>query len=147
MRHSVYGKQLGRTKNERQGLFKNLVRSLILYGSIQTTQAKASAIKGLVDKVINLSKQESSKQLVSGYITEKAVFEKLTKEILPKLSDRTSGYTSVVKLGKRLGDGAMMVQLSLLTTDKQTKSEKLKAKSLGKKKEDKNQKGTNKFTV
>lgn len=99
MRHNVNGKKLGRDKNERTALFKNLVRSLILHGSIITTEVKAKAIKGLVDKMINQAKKKSTTQF---------------KEIIPRLKTRVSGYTSVVKLGPRQGDGAMMVKMSLL---------------------------------
>lgn len=83
-------------------LFKGLVSQLFLHGTIQTSEAKAKAIKGLIDKVINLAKSKKVYQFG------------LTKEILLKLGNRTSGYTSLVKLGKRLGDQAMMVRMSLL---------------------------------
>lgn len=114
MRHKVYGKHLGRSKDQRTALFKSLVRSLILEESIKTTQPKAKAIKGLVDKIINQAKSPISKRLVSQFLTQKQVQEKLTKEILPRVKSRSSGYTSLVKLGPRLGDGAMMVKMSLL---------------------------------
>lgn len=100
MRHKVYGKHLGRDKNERTALFKNLIGSLILHGSITTTEGKAKAIKGLVDKMINQAK-----------IKPNALF----KDIVPRLKNRTSGYTSLVREGPRQGDGAMMVKMSLLT--------------------------------
>lgn len=114
MRHKVYGKHLSRDKDQRTALFKSLVRSLILEESIKTTQPKAKAIKGLVDKIITQAKSETSKRLVSQFLIHKPVAEKLTKVILPRVKSRTSGYTSVVKLGPRLGDGAMMVKLSLI---------------------------------
>jgi large subunit ribosomal protein L17 len=114
VRHKVYGKHLGRDKDQRTALFKSLVRSLILEESIKTTQPKAKAVKGLVDKIITQAKSETSKRLVSQFLTHKNVEEKLNKEILPRVKSRTSGYTSLVKLGPRLGDGAMMVKLSLI---------------------------------
>jgi len=102
VRHRVYGKHLGRDKDTRETLFKGLVQALLTHGTIQTSEAKAKAIKGLIDKVINSAKN-------------KQVFRfGLTKEILPKLGSRTSGYTSVVKMGRRLGDQTMMVKLSLI---------------------------------
>lgn len=106
MRHKVYGTHLGRDKNERAALFKNLVGSLILNGSITTTEAKAKAIKGLVDKVINRPQTFS---------ISKKIQDKLIKEVVPALKSRTSGYTSMVRVGQRQGDGAMMVKMSLLT--------------------------------
>ena len=113
MRHKVYGRKLGRNKAERNSLFKNLLESLILHGFIQTTEAKAKAIKGLTDKIINQAKNKESRRLVQS--------ERLVKEILPRLKSRTSGYTSLVKLGPRQGDGAMMVRMSLLVEEKETK--------------------------
>lgn len=114
MRHKVYGKHLGRDKDQRSALFKSLVRSLILEESIKTTQPKAKAIKGLIDKIINQAKSETSKRLVSQFLIHKQVAEKLSKEILPRVKSRTSGYTSLVKIGPRLGDGAMIVKMSLI---------------------------------
>ncbi len=126
MRHKVYGKHLGRSKDQRTALFKSLVRSLILEESINTTQPKASAVRGLVDKIITQAKSKTSKRLVSQFLTHKKVLEKLEKEILPRVSSRTSGYTSLVRLGTRLGDGAMMVKLSLILDEmKATKAAKV----------------------
>ena len=114
MRHRVYGKHLGRSKDQRTALFKSLVRSLILEESIKTTHPKAKAVKGLVDKIINQAKSPTSKRLVSQFLTHKSVLDKLNNEILPRVGSRTSGYTSVVKIGPRLGDGAMIVKMSLI---------------------------------
>lgn len=114
MRHNVYGKKLGRDKNQRTALFKSLVNSLILSEKIETTEAKAKAVKGLVDKIITQAKTPSTQRLVSQFLTQKKITDKLVKELLPRLGGRTSGYTSVVKLGRRQGDGTMMVRMSLL---------------------------------
>lgn len=123
MRHNVYGKHLGRTKNERANLFKNLVQSLMVFEKIETTEAKAKAIKGLVDKIINQAKSENTRRFVSQFLTQKKTSEKLIQDILPRLQSRNSGYTSTVKLGRRLGDGAMIVQMRLLLD--QTKEKKV----------------------
>jgi large subunit ribosomal protein L17 len=114
VRHRVYGKKLGRNKNQRTALFRNLVRSLILSGQIETTEAKAKAIKGTVDKIINQAKSPATRNLISQYLVEKAVAEKLVKELVPQLKSRNSGYTSIIKLSKRLGDDATLVKMSLL---------------------------------
>ena len=114
MRHRVYGKHLGRDKNQRTALFKSLVQSLVLSESIQTTEAKAKAVKGLVDKIITQAKSPTTRRLVSQFLIKKEVSEKLIKTLLPRLQGRNSGYTSVVKLGRRAGDGAMVVKMSLL---------------------------------
>lgn len=113
MRHRVYGRHLGRNKDERTALFKALVQSLFVRESIETTQAKAKSIKGLVDKLINQAKLPSSRRLVSQFLTPE-IAEKLVKETLPGLSKRSSGYTSVVKMGRRVGDNTMLVRMKLL---------------------------------
>ncbi|OGE30862.1 50S ribosomal protein L17 [Candidatus Daviesbacteria bacterium RIFCSPHIGHO2_01_FULL_44_29] len=152
MRHSIYGKKLSRDTNQRTALFKALVSSLILSEKIQTTQAKAAAIKGLVDRLITQAKSPTTKRLVAQFLTRKEVYEKLINDLTPRMKDRNSGYTSVVKLGYRQGDGALMVQMSLLlgSSDKgqetskskqDTKTEKLEAaQELPKQKEVKTQK-------
>lgn len=124
MRHRVYGKHLSRNKNQRTALFKSLVRALFINEKIQTTETKAKAIKGLVDKIITQAKSPTTRRLVSQFLIDKAVEEKLLNVLLPKLESRNSGYTSVVKLGPRLGDGATMVAMSLLTEEKVVASKK-----------------------
>ena len=124
MRHRVYGKHLGRSKDQRTALFKSLVRSLILEESIKTTAPKAKAVKGLVDKIITQAKSEVSKKMVSQFLVHKNVTDKLDQELLPRMMSRTSGYTSVVRLGARLGDGAMMVKMSLILDAAKAKAEK-----------------------
>ncbi len=118
MRHRVYGKHLGRDKNERATLFKGLVQALFTHGTIQTSEIKAKAVKGLVDKVINLAKDKRTEPKVQSYLTNKNLIDRLIKEIVPKLGSRNSGYTSMVKLGTRLGDQAMMVKMSLVGAEK-----------------------------
>ncbi len=106
MRHRVYGKHLGRNKDERRALFKGLVQSLLSYGTIQTSETRAKAIKGLVDKIINSVKKDTFSQ-------DQDLKEKI-KQILPKLGDKTSGYTSIIRMGTRLGDQTTMVKMSLI---------------------------------
>ena len=114
MRHRVYGKHLGRDKDERSNLFKGLVRSLLTYGTIQTSQAKAKSIKGLVDKVVNLAKVKNNQIRLQSYVNDKLLQERLIKEIAPKMGNRISGYTSVIRMGPRSGDSTMMVKMSLI---------------------------------
>lgn len=114
VRHRVYGSLLGRNKDERDRLFKSLISSLFLHSTIETSDKKAKAIKGLIDKIINLAKNKNTQRLLSSYLNNKELQERLIKEIVPKLGNRTSGYTSVVRLGRRLGDQTMMVKMSLI---------------------------------
>lgn len=117
MRHRVYGKKLGRNKNERTALFKTLVQSLFTYGTIETSESKAKAVKGLVDKVINLAKSKNTQRLLQAYLLNKGLQERLIKEIAPKLDDRVSGYTTMLRLGVRQGDKTMMVRMSLIHSE------------------------------
>lgn len=113
MRHRVYGKKLNRNKNQRTGLFKSLVQSLLLTGTITTSVSKASAIKGMVDKIINQAKNKDTQKLLQLFLN-KDLHERLIKDIAPKMGSRNSGYTSLTKLGTRLGDQTMMVKMSLI---------------------------------
>ena len=125
MRHRVYGKHLGRNKDQRERLFKSLINSLFLHGSIRTSQEKAKAVKGLVDKVINLAKDKSRSSLLGSYLANEQMQNRLTKEIAPKMGTRTSGYTSLIRLGQRLGDNTMMVRMSLIGIEKLKPLEKV----------------------
>ncbi|OGE71192.1 50S ribosomal protein L17 [Candidatus Daviesbacteria bacterium RIFOXYD1_FULL_41_10] len=128
MKHNVYGKHLGRNKNQRQALFRGLVRSLFLQESITTTEAKAAAIKGLVDKLIAKARNGSnaSKNVIFSALPQKEVSDKLLKSIAPRYGTRVSGFTNSVKLGIRHGDGAMMVKMSLMEGDKEVQSQEIK---------------------
>lgn len=114
MRHNVYGKKLGRNKNERTALFKSLVHSLFSYGTIETSESKAKAVKGLVDKIINLAKNKNTQHLLQTYLVSKDLQQRLIKEIAPKLSDRVSGYITMLRIGTRAGDRSTMVRVSLI---------------------------------
>ena len=121
MRHKVYGRHLGRNRNARTALFKNLVRSLFLHDSIETTEAKAKAIKGLIDTLITQAKTPTSRLIVTQFLSNKEASDRLVSEILPNVSNRTSGYTSMVKIGRRLGDGTMVVKMSIIKDEGGTK--------------------------
>lgn len=125
MRHRVYGKKLGRNKNERTTLFKGLVQQLVLHGTITTTEAKAKAIKGLVDKIINLAKSKNSQRLLQAYFTNKALQERLVKEIAPSLGNRVSGYTSMIRMGVREGDRTTLVKMSIIGNENLKPFEKI----------------------
>lgn len=114
MRHNVYGKKLSRNRDERDVLFKGLVQNLFSHGTIKTSESKAKAIKGLVDKIITLAKSKTSRRLIQSYFNNKELENRLIKELLPKFDGRVSGYTSIIKLGRRLGDNTMVVKMSLI---------------------------------
>ena len=127
MRHRVYGKKLGRTKNERTALFRGLVQELFIHGSITTSESKAKAIKGLIDKIVNLAKNKNTQRLLQTYFTSKPLQERLIKEIAPKLQSRTSGYTSLIRMGTRGGDRTTMIKMSMIGSEEMKPLEKVVA--------------------
>lgn len=101
------------SKNKNLPVLRNLIYSLVLFGQIKTTKTRAKAVQGVIDRLINKTKKATvaSKRDVLHFLPEKPVVEKLAKEIVPGLSGRNSGYTKIVRLGRRPGDGASMVLL------------------------------------
>jgi len=116
MRHRVTGRKLGRPTSHRWALYRNQVTALLAYGKITTTEAKAKEIQSLVEKMITLGKEGSlaSRRRALAFITDKRVTEKLFGEIASEHTDRTGGYTRLVKLGPRRGDNAPMAQIELV---------------------------------
>jgi len=116
MRHQVAGRKLGRSMSHRRALYRNLVTDLLKYEEITTTEAKAKEVRGLAEKMITLGKKgglHPYRQALS-FIIDKTVAEKVFSELAPRYAERPGGYTRIVKLEPRLGDGAPMVQLSLV---------------------------------
>lgn len=110
MRKNVFGRQFSRDTNQRKSLFKSLISSLILQESIKTTLEKAKAIKGDVDKIVNKAKKGDMTlkiQLLQPRLGVPAM-NKVIKDIAPRFKDRSSGYTSIIKLGRRFSDNAAM---------------------------------------
>lgn len=116
MRHSVFGKKLSRTKNERARLRYNLLRSLILHGEIKTTKAKAKAVQALIEKLITKAKTgtEQKRREVETIISDKKIIAMLWNDAKTRFAKRQSGFTRVVLLGQRRGDASEMVLLSFV---------------------------------
>lgn len=116
MRHRLAGRKLGRRSGPRRALYRNLVTDLLKHEKIITTEAKAKEVRGLAEKMITLGKKSglhSYRQALS-FMMDKKVTEKLFAELAPRYSERPGGYTRMVKLEPRLGDGAPMVQLEMV---------------------------------
>ena len=116
MRHKVAGRTLGRSSSHRMAMYRNLVTDLLNYERIKTTEAKAKEVRGLTEKMITLGKEgglHSRRQALS-FIMDKKVTDKLFTDLAPRYTERPGGYTRIIKLGPRLGDGAPMVQLELV---------------------------------
>ena len=116
MRHQIAGRKLGRPIGHRLALYRNLVADLFRHGKIVTTEAKAREIRGLAEKMITLGKENTlaSRRRALAFITDKNVVDKIFAELGPKYKDRSGGYTRLVKLGPRPGDGAPTAKLELV---------------------------------
>jgi len=111
------------------------VTSLLEKERIRTTLAKAKATRPLAEKMITLAKKDTlhSKRLASRFIIKKDVVKKLFQEIGPRFSERQGGYTRIVKVGERQGDGAQMAVLELVGYEFKKKEKKSKEKTGAKK--------------
>jgi large subunit ribosomal protein L17 len=116
MRHKVAGRKLDRSTGQRRALYRNLVTGLLKHGKIVTTEAKAKEVRGLTEKMITLGKGGGLAPFrqALAFIIEKDVADKVFSELATRYASRPGGYTRMVKLGPRLGDGAPMVQISLV---------------------------------
>lgn len=108
MNHGYFGRKLGRNVGERRLLFMALVRSLISYGKIKTTFAKAKAIQPMVDKLITKAKGGSNADVTElrKTLADESMVRNLRDMAKTRFHTRTSGYTRIIKLGKRRGDSA-----------------------------------------
>lgn len=110
MKKNVFGRKLSRDKNERKALFKSLMSSLVLYEKIETTEAKAKAIRPEIEKLVTKAKKGgNAAKLVLEKSLSRPAFDKMIKEIGPRFSKRQGGYVRLIKLGRRFGDDSPVV--------------------------------------
>ncbi len=116
MRHLVKGRKLGRTASHRAATMKALSIALIKERRIVTTLAKAKELRRYVEPLITKAKEDSSsrRRLIFSKLTDKKAVDLLFNEVAPKAKDRPGGYTRVLKLGPRNGDGAEMAVIELV---------------------------------
>lgn len=122
MRHRVAGYKLGRSTGQRRALFRNLMTELFRHGRIRTTEAKARAIRSEAEKLITKAKHGRAPQgnyiharrLIGASLNDPDVARKVMEEWAPRYENRPGGYTRIIKLGRRQGDGAEMVLLELV---------------------------------
>lgn len=116
MRHAMKNQRFDRPTDQRLALFRGLVTELLKHEQIKTTQAKAKAIRPLAEKMITLGKSGTlpARRRALGYIYDKDVVAKVFDDLGPRYASRPGGYTRLVKLGPRLGDGAEIVQIELV---------------------------------
>jgi large subunit ribosomal protein L17 len=116
VKHHVAGRKLSRPTAQRWALYRNLVADLVKYEKITTTEAKAKEIRGLAEKMITLGKEGSlaSRRRALAFITNTKLVEKLFTELAPRYAQRAGGYTRIVKMGRRVGDGARLAQIQMV---------------------------------
>ena len=110
MRHNKNFNHLGRQAGHRKALMSNMASSLILHKRIETTVAKAKAVRQFIEPLVTKSKDDSthSRRIVFSYLKQKEAVTELFRTIAPKIADRPGGYTRILKTGFRLGDAADM---------------------------------------
>lgn len=116
MRHGCKVNKLSRTHAHRVAMLSNMASSLILNKRIVTTQAKAKALRVYVEPLITKTKADSTHQrrVVFSYLQNKEAIKELFGDVATKVANRNGGYTRILKLGRRLGDGAEMVMMELV---------------------------------
>ncbi|MBO8483415.1 MAG: 50S ribosomal protein L17 [Bacteroidetes bacterium] len=116
MRHNKAINHLGRKSGHRKALLANMATSLIMHKRIETTVAKAKALKMYVEPLITKSKEDSthSRRMVFSYLKNKYAVTELFRNVAPKIADRPGGYTRILKTGFRLGDGSDMALIELV---------------------------------
>ena len=137
MRHNRETHRFGRNPKERKAMLENLVSSLIYHQQITTTLQKAKQAQRLADRVISLGKKDSlaSRRQVFSYLQDHTLTSKLFKEVAPRFKSRTGGYTRILHLQRRKGDGAELALLEL--TEKEIKVKEIKSKGKKESKDDK----------
>lgn len=116
MRHGKKFNHLGRTQSHRKALLSNMAASLILHKRINTTLAKAKALRKYVEPILTRGKDDSthSRRTVFSYLQDKDAVTELFREIAPKIADRPGGYTRIIKIENRPGDNAEMCMMELV---------------------------------
>jgi large subunit ribosomal protein L17 len=116
MRHRAKGRQLSRTSSHKRALLSNLATSLFAHDQIVTTEAKAKELRPYAEKLITLARRGDlhARRLVERKIKDREVLGRLFSEIGPRFASRPGGYTRILKLGHRPGDGADVARIELV---------------------------------
>jgi large subunit ribosomal protein L17 len=128
MRHQRHTKKLGRNTSHRRALLRNLVTSLIMEERLETTPAKAKAMRPHVEKLITLGKRGdlSARRLAGSYLMTRESVSRLFDTIAPRFGDRSGGYLRIIHKGWRQGDGAATCYIELLGSEKVIEAKRAK---------------------
>ncbi len=115
MRHRKKGRALSRTSSHRKAMLRNMATSLLVHERIRTTEAKAKELRPVVEKLITLGRTDDvhSRRRARRMIEDRAALQKLFDDIGPRFRERPGGYTRILKLGTRKGDGAEVAIIEL----------------------------------
>ncbi len=128
MRHQVKKGSLGRNTAHRRALLRNLVTSFLEKERVRTTLAKAKAARPVAEKMITLGRRGTlhARRQALAYLTKESAVTRLFEEVAPRFTERPGGYTRIVKLAPRSGDGAKMAMLELVGSEYKKKAKKKK---------------------
>jgi large subunit ribosomal protein L17 len=116
MRHRAKGRQLSRTSTHKRAMLNNMATSLFVHGRVITTEAKAKELRPFAEKLITLARRGDlhARRLVERRIKDRETLSRLFSDIGPRFAARPGGYTRILKLGHREGDGADVARIELL---------------------------------
>jgi len=116
MRHRKKTKILDRKKKPREMMLRNLVASILIYEKVKTTEAKAKTVKPLLEKMITVAKKGdlTARRRLIQLLPQKMAIKKLIEVLGERYKERPGGYSKIIKLGNREGDGAKIVQIELV---------------------------------
>src|ERR1043165_6030917 len=143
MRHRNANRKLSRNSSHRRALLRNMVTDFLDHGRLMTTLPKAKEVRPLAEKMITLGKRDNlhARRQLQAYLLREAVAKKVFETIAPRFSDRNGGYSRIIKLGNRKGDGADLAIIELLGSELEVKKAEREAaeekKTTTKKKDDK----------
>lgn len=134
MRHGVGTKKLGRRSEHRQAMFRNILMGLFKARRITTTLDKAKEVRPLAEKIVTWGKKDSlhARRMVFRYLPDHVLVKRVFEDVAPKFIDRAGGYTRILKLGVRRGDGAEEAILEFVDFTYKAKEKKDKKKAVKK---------------
>ncbi len=116
MRHQMAHRKLGRRPSHRRALLRNLAATLIEHGHLRTTLAKAKEVRPFVERLVTLGRRSdlAARRRALQILPRKTVVRHLFSEVAPRFQERPGGYTRILKLGPRQGDGAPMARIEFV---------------------------------
>jgi large subunit ribosomal protein L17 len=122
----MHGRKLGRTSAHRKALFRNQLTALFTHERIITTQAKAKELRPIAERMVTMARTGTlpARREILGMVPDKEVVRRLFDEIAPRFMDRPGGYTRIMKLGRRRGDGAEMAIIEFVDYELSSKDER-----------------------